>query len=322
LILRYNVQSTSGAIQINPTGRFGGNAFSTNGRIQFFFQQVGADVGPWGPNIAVGCAWFLRQIAGEQPVMEIWLGAFGSGGVAQFTIMINNAGKLELRHGNQGTLLATGTTIMTVNQYYYIEFSVHIDTAAGTASAQIDGVNQFTVAGINTQDAATAQFDSVLLFINGFSLTDFDDWYVKDTLGMLGERRVVNLRPNADGAPLQWTPSAGVTHFNLVNEVPPDDDATYVEDSTPTDIDTYGMDNLPYNPAHIDTIQTSMFARKTDAGLRQVSVMVSGTTSAVVVTLTSTFNDYIEMWDLDPLTGLAWTFAGVNGMTTGINEIA
>jgi hypothetical protein len=320
LILRYQVPASAGSLTIGA-GRFGGNGFYIGGRTQFFFQKVGADVGPWGPNVTFGTAWFNTGIVGNFPVFEIWHGAFGGGGSPQFTIDINSAGLLEARNGNFGAILATGTTVMLINTWYYIEATVHIDPAAGTVQAQIDGVNQFTVAGVNTQGAGDNLFDSVLLTQVGANVFALDDIYVKDTAGMLGERRVILQKPASDSAPLQWTPSGGVTHFNLVNEVPPDGDATFVSSATAGQIDTYGMTALPYAPATIDTVQTSMYLRKDDAGARQDSIVVNGITSAVVITVASSYNDYIEMWDLNPATAAAWAGTAVPA-TMGINEVA
>jgi hypothetical protein len=324
VIARYQVPSTSGSITFGP-GRFGGNSLGVAGLLQEMFQPVGGDVPPWGPDFTMGLAWFnAGSIPGNNAQIQIWHGPVGGGGSnPQFTLFLNNAGQIELHRGggSGGTLLGTCSVVMLANTWYYVEVTVHIDPVAGTAAMQIDGVLQFNVSGVNTQGAPDHFYDSAIFFTVGFHQFNADDIYVKDTIGMLGERRVILNKPASDSAPLQWSPSAGVTHFNLVNEVPPDGDTSYVFSSTPGQIDTYGMAGLPYTPVTIDTVQTSMYLRKDDAGARQDSVMVNGTTSAIVITVTSSYNDYIEMWDVNPLTALPWVGTAVPA-TVGINEIA
>jgi hypothetical protein len=324
ILTRYQVPETSGLVSFQP-GRFGGNALEVAGLAQLMFQPIGADLGPWGPDFTMGLAWEgLGAIPGNGSQIQIWTGPITVGAsLPQFTLYQNNLGQIEVHHGggNAGALLGTCPLMMLVNTFYYVEITVHIDSAAGSVAMQIDGVPQFAVAGVNTQNAATAIYDSVIFFTVGFDAFCQDDIYVKDTLGMLGERRVILVTPSSDSAPLQWTPSSGVTHFNLVNEIPPDGDGSYVESSVPGQIDTYGMSALPYTPVTIDTVQTSIFVRKDDAGAREVSIVVNGTTSAIVITVTSTYNDYLEMWDDNPLTAAPWVGSSVPA-TAGINEIA
>jgi hypothetical protein len=276
------------AIFFQP-GRFGGNSFASDSKWQLMFPRVGTDLGPWGPDITFGFAWFnFGVIPGNQPFFHLFHGPQNAGGHSPFFLVLNNAAQIEF-HNDSGTLLATCPQVLLANTWYYVETTVHIDSVAGTASMQIDGALQFAITGVNTQGGAPDNlYDSLFAFITGFDEVAIDDVYVKDTLGFLGERRVILCPPVSDGAPLNWTPSTGITHFNLVNEVPPDGDTSYVSSSTPGDIDTYGMLALPYAPAIIDAVQMSVYVRKDDAGTREVSVIVNGVTSSIVIVVTST----------------------------------
>ena len=150
--------------------------------------------------------------------------------------------------------------------------------------------------------------------------------YVCDTGGgrnddFLGDVKVVTLRPNADTAQADFTPSAGSAHYSLVAEAPDDDgDASYVESGTVGHKDLYGYQDLTGTPAAIMAVQVATVARKDDAGSRSLrAVLKSGATTANGATrvLGTSYALYDDRFEVDPATEAAWTKAGVDALQAG-----
>ena len=138
--------------------------------------------------------------------------------------------------------------------------------------------------------------------------------------------RVVTLRPNADTAQADLTPSAGSAHYALVAEAPDDDgDTTYVEGGTIGHKDLYGYQDLTGAPAAIMAVQLATVARKDDAGSRSLrAVLKSVATNANGATrvLGTTYALYDARFEVDPATGAACTKAGVDALQAGAEVVA
>lgn len=313
---RYNVSSGGGAI-LTP-GRFGGNCIEEGSTANTSYQLKN---GPFGPRLVSGFNFFSNNLI-SFPIWEYWDGLFGSGGIAQVSLCFNaGSNHLEVRQGNNGALIATGTKVLLVNTWYWIEFDVLIGAGAtGSATVAIEGANDIVVAGVTTQQSGAAQATHIMWLGCG-NPVQFDDMYVKDTAGIIGPAKVTLQKPASDGAVVNWTPSSGVTHFNLVNEVPPDGDTSYVSTATAGTQDLYNFQPLPAAPQTIFTVQVSLYARKDDAAARSIATLVrSGGLVFVGATQTvsSTYSDfYTQIYDQDPNTAAAWTFAGFNAAQFG-----
>jgi hypothetical protein len=242
----------------------------------------------------------------------------------QFGIGISG-GKLTLTD-DAGNILATGTTVLqNAPAYYSISVVMTIDSVAGQVDLYLSDSSiitpEVTFSG-KTQYAPTNVVHSFAFGSPGSVLYRYCDWIVRDDLTIIPASRVVTLLPDGDGALLQWTPSAGLTHYNLVNSAPPTEDTAYVEDSTAGDIDLYAYPALSYNPATIYFVQVGLYARKTDLGARTVATMVrsggSNFTGTTQPALNTSFLDiYLQLYTTDPNTGLAWTKTTVDAAQFG-----
>lgn len=321
---RYSVIDFNSSIAVG-SGRFGGNAWSFGSTANESLQVHG---GPFGPRIVVGFAFNSSNPLANFAVIELWDGLFNHGGTAQVTLAINAAGKLEARSGNNGaTIAGPGPLVLQPNTYYYIECDILIAAAnAGSFSCQVDGVSQFNVAGITTQQSAASQMTHFMCLGAGNPAL-FDDMYLKDTAGFLNPCRVILKKPNANGATNQWTATPGPNNFAMVNEVPADGDTTFNVDATAGDIDLYGFTALGQNPASIFAVQVSLFARKDDAAARTIATMVrSGGANFTGVTqpaLTTSYLDfYLQIYEQDPNTAAAWLLAALDAAQFGVKTIS
>ena len=326
--IRYNVGgSPNNMSQYLPGGRFGGNAATIGGGQFTSFQLKN---GPFGPRIVWGFACKIEGIQGAQvPLVELWDGLNGSGGTAQCTLGMDSTGHLVALAGNNGAPLGlAGPTVPAFNAWFYIEIDVLIGSGGtGSFRCDLDGVTQFNLAGVTTQQSGIAQCSWIMHLGNwGGHSTQYDDEYVKTTAGPLGPSRIVLKKPSSDGALTQWTASPVGPHFSNVNEVPADGDTTFNFDATAGDIDLYGFTALGQTPAHIWAVQVDLYARKDDAAARAIATEVrSGGANFVGAsqTLSSTYlASILQIYEQDPNTAAAWTLANLDAAQFGVQTIS
>ncbi len=308
---------TSGGFE---AGRFGGQAARC---------QTGAGGG--GPNVTFTLpSTYATLITGfafkPGTANTAFLELLTSGGTLLAYLQINASRFIEVRNvGN--TLIATGTTALTLGNYYYVELKLFVNGASGTCEVHLNGVSEIA--------STTGNFGSTNIgkvYLGWSSATNttctYDDVYACDTSGshnnsFLGDVRVVTVYPDGDGAHTQWTATGGGSHYTQVNETTPDGDTTYVSDSTPGDIDTYTVTDID-GGASVFGVQTNLYARKDDANTRQIAPLIRQSSTDYVgttVTLGSSYVGYVQLYDQDP-TSTNWTAANVNADEFGVKEIA
>jgi hypothetical protein len=128
----------------------------------------------------------------------------------------------------------------------------------------------------------------------------FDDIYVDDTTGEGSPtapriKRFYPLIPNADGTYSQWTPSTGTSHYELVDERPPDDDTTFLEAITGTLVDSFDMSTfvLDTNEDIVAMIPFVFAKRGSTTELIALGTRSSGTDSIGSDQSLSTNHDYV-----------------------------
>lgn len=200
------------------------------------------------------------------------------------------------------------------------------DDPDGIVEIWIDGIKVVDFTG-DTRNAATGVIDGFRLYHENNSMRHyFDDLKVNDTTGdyengMPGDGGILLLKPNGAGATTQLTPSAG-DNYACVDEVPPST-ADYVSSSTPDQLDTYTLEDIPAPYNAVKLVQPISYAALAVAG-----------TGAVRNVLRSGGTDYIDGADkpcdvayayklgdiryVDPADSQPWTPAKVNSLEAGV----
>jgi hypothetical protein len=263
-------------------------------------------------------------------------------GTPQVALSIQNDGTLVVVSGphgfDPGTVLGTTdpSTAITLGRYYYIEFKSTIHQSAGTVVVRINGQEVLNLAGVNTSPNGDNIADVVQVTgPGGGSFVFVDDLYVCDDSGtantdFLGDVKIGVIVARAAGDFTQWTPSSGSVNFALVNEIPPDGDASYVSAvanvSPPDPEDTYFFQTVDPTITVL-AIQTNIIARKDDEGNRALSLITrfGGVDSVADPTgrfANFTYIDYLNQFDVNPLTTLQWTPTSLNLAQWGYRLIA
>lgn len=251
-----------------------------------------------------------------------------SNATTHLTLMLNASGFLELRRGTTaGTLLATGTTQLSANVWNYIEIRATIADSGGVCQVRLNGStsNEIDFSGDTKNAGTNSSIDSLELARSGTGIScDWTDVYICDTSGSLnntwlGDVRVANLVPVADGAASGLTGSDGnqVSNWQQVDELP--FSSTDYNGATVggTLADTYGLTDLPAATGSVKGVALNVSAAKTDAGAATINLRArSGGTNydGAGITPTTTYATYQQIRETDPATSAAWTQSAVNAL--------
>lgn len=266
--------------------------------------------------------------------INTWSGSNGNdfatlrvGGTNALRLSVNASQQLQVRNSG-GTVIGTGTHSLSTSTWYYIELMGNINGASGSCQLWLNGVEEIAE---TTGNFGSSNLSGISIgYLNGSGVTaavDIDDLYVTDTAGppnnsQLGDVRIEAVYPTSDGANIQWTPSTGSDHYALVDEASgtfPNDDTDYISDSVSGHVDEYNF-GAPSGGGSVFAIQTCIYARKDDAGTRQIADIVrqSGTdTPSAAQSLSIGYLYVTEVHETDPA-GSAWTLSTVPGGASGV----
>lgn len=251
-------------------------------------------------------------------------------------LRVTPLGQLEVTRS--GTLLGSGTTVIPINVFAYIEIKATIHDTTGAVEVRVNGVTDINVSGVDTRNGGTGLLDVISLVRSNPGVTDFwiDDLYVIDTTDsgvagvpnndFLGDVRVEYLAPNGNGNSSQFVGSDAdsTDNFLLVDEAPSDGDTTYVGSPTVGNKDTYAYGNLTPTTGTVFGVQILPMARKTDAGTRSLATVARlGVTETDGPTrpLSTSYQYLSDIREANP-DGDAWDIADVNGAEFGVKVAA
>lgn len=229
------------------------------------------------------------------------------------------------------TLLGTGTFVMTVGAWYYLELSATIGNA-GSATSKVNTVTDVTFSGNTMQSlnsyANTIGFRGPAAIGLGGSY-QIDDIYINDATGaanntFLGDMKVEPVVVIDTGNSTQWGVNVpGTPNYQAVQVL---NDGLYISSNTATSLDLYLTSSLNYITSNIAGVSANYWNRNTDStvhsfasAIRQSAVNYFGTTTNVTNTA---FNAYSQIWEQDPSTAAPWTVNGVGTAEFGIKLIS
>ena len=239
----------------------------------------------------------------------------------QVSLALNTAGFIEAYQGSPqaGTLLGTGSHLVTIGTWYFVELGAYIDNSAGTLQVFVNGMLDLDLSGIDTQALAGDTADTIVLggFITatGGALSFWlGQIYVCDDQGasentFLGDCRVIAQVPTGDGAHAEWTPLTGGDQYAMVDEIPPDGDTSYVSSRALGAIDTFTFPALGVTGTVI-AVKTCMDAERDDVGYRAIAPVIRqlGTDYiyADVVASAGSYAKFTETFLVRPSDGNPW----------------
>lgn len=312
---------TSGgsSASFSGSGRFGGNPFTPGG-----FGSGNAIT----RTLDAQSTWVLGVAAKVSNVNFAIIFSLLDSGSLQCDLRMDSAGHLYATRN--GTTLGTSTSAITSGVWYYIEFKALIHASAGTVDIHVNGVSWLSLTSQNTKATSNATANQVQLYGASNAAPAFDDFYCCDGTGgtnndFLGDVRVESLKPDGAGNYAQFTPNGAGANYNCVNESSMDSDTTYNADATTGHIDTFSFGNMSSTPVTVFGVQTSLVARKDDAGSHTASALFRAGSTDYAQTAQSVPSSYawlLTINETNPATGSAWTASEINALEAGYKLVS
>lgn len=230
--------------------------------------------------------------------------------------------------GGSRTLLGSGPTLIADTQYL---IEVHLTQPHDTA-----GVFQVKLNGaliIDFEGDTLTPYDSTLDYASvrlgkppdyvGVAQGLYDDLAVNDATGdrnnsWVGRGGIWPVYVTGAGDLAQFTPSAGA-NYECVDDVPPDDDTSYVSSDTEGHQDSYTI-TVPEVSGGVTAFTLWHYAKLDEAGagnitqqLRKSSVDYDGDVKG----LDTSYAYKSHTWETNPATGEPWTLADLETFYVG-----
>jgi hypothetical protein len=280
--------------------------------------------------LIVGFAYYCQGVAAGDSNNPAPISFKDSSGGSQVTLKLNAASKLDLyRVDTSGTLLASGTTVLQADTWYYIELKVFVDSTSGAYELKIDETTEYSASSVNTKGSTTQDAIYNVRFCNHGLLyySYIDDIYIKGDPtsntagGFLGDVHVTALFPDADGTHSDFTRSTGTVDYTLIDEAPPST-ADYLESSTSADKFSVSHSDLVLS-GDIIAVQQQLYNTAPDGTVRNIKGLCrSNSTDYTPDTKRSSNQVTMEfIYEVDPNTSSAWTATNLNAAEFGIEIV-
>jgi hypothetical protein len=206
--------------------------------------------------------------------------------------------------------------------WYYIEWKIKPDNSTGSTEVRVNGELWCSFTGDTLQSAGP--IDHVVLSAQDY-YSYMDDFYVLDTSGtvnnnFLGPCMVEGLLPNANTTDKDFVTSTGTDHYALVDDVPCDENTSYVDGDTTGDKDIWQYENLSQIDSDVHGVQVWTCAAATSGSYTAKTVADDGTTENADTGLTvsaTTYDGLFRLLDQTPSAG-SWSVTIINGSSFGV----
>jgi hypothetical protein len=309
---RYPV--TAGGTPVVKAGRLFGKAIGNSSGVSNFTFRT-EDFGN-KTTLVVGLAFYADNLHSDRLITFFEPGR-GDG----FNVRLTSGGAISVVRENAATL-GTSAAIVSPDTWYYLEVKVTIGNAgAGAYEVRLNGVDILSDTDADTMAGSVAGVNQVQFHVRISNNTFYDDMYILDTSGsvnndFLGDCRCETLYPNAVGSSSDFTPSEAADNYTLVADQGFDGDDTYVESTTPGDLDLYEFTNITASEL-IHGLQFTVIARKTDVTDFDIVLRLDGLGASGVTVNSTDYASFSQMYETNPDTTLPWIDTEINGSEFG-----
>lgn len=279
----------------------------------------------FGTNYTVGCigfGWYSTATNSKSLMVVL------DGTTEQISVRTNSSSVLTVTRN--GTVLATGSTVLATNTWHYIELKFTIHNSAGVVQVKLNGAAEIaSTSSLDTTNTANAYWNGFGFHVSYSDTRYVDDVYVLDTstgsnTDFLGPVVVAARYPDANGNHSDWTPNGG-SNMGCVSETFEDGDGSFNQSATAGHIDTYTMQNLPAAAGSVFAIAQHTVAAQDGGAARTIrqKVRIAGTNyNGANVNTSATYQMFSEYRDVSPATTSAWSVSEVNGMESGYELVS
>jgi hypothetical protein len=275
----------------------------------------------------------LPNVGGGWAVCCVWTSPFGNIFQPALCSMVLNPDRTLSLYANTTLMGYSNKFAIKTNTWYSFQIACSfsgdpIQTVASlivngqTVLSAVTGSTGLSIAGTTTQAAEA----NCHVWSPGNTVSFIDDVYIFNPSGAVNNGTAGDLKVGytsaISDASIEWTPSSGSTSYPLINEVPPDDDTTYIISDTlymPVGgaVDEFGFAPIAETEGNIVAAQINILARKDGAeGQRSVQGRLSGTAIGNEFSLNNLYQSYqTPIDDLDSVDAF-------NAATFGVELVA
>jgi len=240
---------------------------------------------------------------------------------------------------NEDGPLVKGEVFVPKETWTHISVCVRLNhtISANDVRCQVNGVTDPAMtlaAGANTAYGSGSTYEN----IDGIQFRHSAGWdmYLDNLLiwddngagqfsdAFIGMTRIQRLKPNGNGTTSDWTGSDADSTDNYlhVDEDVSDEDTSYIESQTVTDVDLHSYPAMSPTPDTIQGVQTVTFAKKDDVDARGIKPIarVNGSNyqGSEVLLTNGAYERTANMWEDNPDDSADWEEADVNGAEFGV----
>lgn len=352
--LSAETQSLADVAGLGGVGYAVSNTVAFTGAWSYRTSSTNAPLGFAGAfGVAARCGMYFRhngQTSSPAPVIGMLVD--GASLVWLFDTN-NNDVTLAAGYSRGTTVVRTALTVNVpalaiTNTWIHIGMTAYMAASGGFVSLYVDGeqVGEWTgdtqLYRSGSSEADTPRTAITGIYASGYSskwllstagvwanYSYIDDFYADYWTGgsspvdaAVSSRRFYPMTVTANGASVAWTPSAG-SNYAAVDEVPPDDDTTYVRANGAGLLDRYELSDVTLDVDYYPRAVIALaYVKKSDAGIASTLQINAYNGSGVDVlegtpqSLPISYGYVWERWVTD-FDGQPWDIADVNNVQFG-----
>jgi len=185
----------------------------------------------------------------------------------------------------------------------HIALDVNIDSSSGWVKVYLDGSEVLSYTGnTGNADIRFVWFGKTSGISGGFHAVYIDNMYIDDTTGESSPtappiKKFYPINVNGDGNYSQWTPVPTGSHYQNVDERPPNDDTDYLEAVTGSLLDSFTMTTFTLDTnENIIAMIPYVFAKR-GSTTEQISLGTRSSGTDLVGNAQDLSTNYDYIWD-------------------------
>lgn len=345
--LTANVEVTStnisggGAVAISTTTvRSGTYAFrasnaGASGIARFSYTFAGTTTA--GPIYARAYFNFADIPASTGPILALW-----DGTTLFASVRVTSTGTLQL--WDSAGQIGSDSTALSLNTQYMVELYYKSNGSSTELNARLEA-SSFASTTTSTNSGNVDRLSAGMISNNTSYDIYIDDVAINDSNGSFqnswaGSGKLIMLKPNAagDNTGLTTGVSDNTNHYLNVDDIAPDDDTTYNQTSTASQIDDYNIDNSGIGTSDtVNVVAVGVRYRKVTSGTLVFNVRAKASASGTVEassnisSIATTFQTNAEaiphnypltMYDMPGASTTPWTKTDLDTAQIGVATVS
>lgn len=238
-------------------------------------------------SLVVGFAWKTQEISSLRNICEFRYDNHFGGIYRHFAVYMTGDGAVSLAYYNNSgdavKVFDTGPSILFPNVWHFIEVKITLHDSAGSVQVRVDGQTCAEFVGRTKRPNQPALCN--MFRLGQYYLEDItnnpvyaDDLYILDTAGVefndfLGDVVIHTVLPAGDGFINELLQYGGsLQHYTAVDDIPPDEDLSYLYGNEIGKREFFTVDPLPTNVINVLAVSVHARVKKDAAGASMLKV--------------------------------------------------